>query len=337
MDFYAVNGNDIVFVKLDQSQIEEGKIYNTPTRIKWGHYKFEKQCYIYEYCDPKNETVIIAREDGQKPFASATNDCIRDNFPKNCLARVVLSKDYYLIYAYYDNNSIVTSHTNKKLNFIVFRIVDCAPEFKDIPEFSSINIQCVARFDSGDIPKTDCLDEAIQHVIMVNLNYCGEQVTLKYSFNPGRIVTTKLFQRNEQNELVSYTEEGKKIILNNNSFELYKDAINAEMNDNIILRCFYSRKFINKKVLFVDGIRVDLLQEWEVPYYLEKSNLSDSAASSLLKKAVTKYGYEFYVISDVTRGEIRPIYKSSKDWGYSTFPLSVYEADYIKELKDVNI
>jgi hypothetical protein len=315
------NRENFLFVKFDDLKI--GEKYLIGNLVKEEEYKGEVNTYFMESISfPGRTLYFVVREDGGKPFAVATNDCKRDNFDYFELAKILLSKGDY----------IITARKNSESNIIQFNIFKllCPKVIRDMTDYQYVEVELVYQFNSLDKIPDEKFKEAITHAADVIGSDLDEQLLPKYCFNPNRIVTVRLFHLNEDGDVISYTDDGKRLILNANSSEYSLLSVNK----NSLMRVFYSRKFKDSKYIFVDGRCTNPLSKWDLEDYVDKSHIDSLVAESSLKQIVTKNGRTFYAITNMN-GELRLIYKSAA--GYSSFPLNEYELEFISEIRDVKL
>ena len=334
--FYKVNKGHIVFPSVEREKLTVGEIYNISSGlITDGFYGNNHQLYFYEYSKPGDNVFIMTDRKGMKPFAVATNDCLRDNFPDHCLAKVLIEEGNHIIYSYPDTDS--SKKFNGMHNIAIFKIVQLSPAINHTvnPELS-INVALINKYSIASHHDVPNFKDAIRHTLLVSRRKTDDYTTPKYCFNPGRIVLNRLFHREDEGEMVSYNDQGRRLVLNRNSKE---DMIENNKGlptpaSNLFMRCFYSKKHSNEETIFVDGAKLTMLREEDLQDYIEKSDLTDTAASSIIKKAVTLHGQAFFVVVNI-KGEIRPIYTNS--YGYATFPLGDKEREFIDQLIDLDL
>lgn len=330
MIFYKVINDSFTFPRVSVQQLELGKTYNLSSYIDCGEFGNEKQVYFYEHAKPYKVSAVMTDSIGRKAFAVATNDSVRDNFPQFCLSKVLVSEGNHIVCAYSENVLLESIH------IVIMTVVDIRPNsvFED---GKSINVKVTHKFcyDKDIVNLSEFMWDAVQHSVMAIRRNVGDFCTLKYSFNPGRIVLNRLFVRNEEDQIVSYLDDGRKLVLNRNSPEIYKQVgkNDGELIDTVILRCFYSKKHKDKNNIIVDGSRLRMVWENELPMYIEQSNLTYDLASTLIKKVILPYGNHCFAVVNI-KGEIRPIFHSSK--GFWTFPLNEYEEAFIQGIEDMD-
>lgn len=336
--FYRVENNSLVFPGIEKDKLQVGDVFNiSNSLITDGFHGNDRQLYFYEYCEPGKNVLIMTNRKGQKQFAVATNDCVRDNFPENCLAKVLIEVGNYIIHTFPEVSSGRRSNINRHV-VNVFKVIEVSPNVRFcINTKISINVRLIDRLvlTTHHSVKENLreLREAVRHSLLVSRKKTDDFTTPKYCFNPGRVVTNRLFHRNEEGELISFNDEGKRLILNKNSPEGLTNVNGVDKRvENIFLRCFYSKKLSDEEVIFVDGAPLSVLQQHELNDYIEESNITREMASTILKKAITYHNQSFFVVVNV-KGEIRPIYKNS--YGYATFPLNEKEQEFIKVLEDL--
>ena len=327
MFFYKVKDNKLVFPRVMKKDLEVGEIYNVNFLVEHGEFGGQKQAYFYEYSVPYQESMIMTDPNGEKAFAVATNDSIRDNFPQFCLAKILVQKDNYIVYAYSES-----AHSDE-IHIVIMKVVDVFPTVSLVSNEDAINVRVEGKFVVGENVDVGKLKKAVDHVIMVMRRNLGDYLTPKYSFNSGRMITTRLFHRNENDDIISYLETGQKLILNKNSLEKYKQGENGPLIDNAVIRCFYSKKHKDKDVIIVEGCKVNLLWENDLELYINESNITREMASNMIKKVYTTNGNYFFAVINI-KGELRPIYHTSA--GFATFALNEYEFDFIREVQDLS-
>lgn len=323
--FYRVQKGRLVFPVVEKENLVIGETYNMRSLITDGVFGEERQLYFYEYSKPGDSVFIMTGNTGAKPFAVATNDCTRDEFPSNCLAKILITEGNKILFAFPRNDS--NKNFSGVFNVVLFEVIELSPDVQySISPEVSINIKVIDIFEtSGSTNGNINIKEALKHTLLVSRRKTDDQTTPKYCFNPGRIVSNRLFNRDNNGDLVSYTNKGKKLVVNRNSLE------GIDNEDNLFMRCFYSKKHVNAENIYVDGASLPMLSHDSVTEYAEKSNLTPDIASALIKKAVTVHGIPFYVAINV-KGEVRPIYLNS--YGYATFALNDKEKEFIDRLED---
>jgi hypothetical protein len=290
-----------------------------------GMYKGQKNTYFKERIDRDSEAYIMSRQDGSKPFAVATNDCLRDDFDSSVLSKVLVYKGFYIIHAYFNENAKNTD----PLNFIVFEVLDDNPKESLIMN-NGVLVKAVHKFTSLDeIP--ELFSDVVAHVMDVISCTSEAQLIPKYCFNPNRLITMRLFVPNDHNELKSYNKNGQRLILNGHTRETIRDE-SGEIIKGGLYRVFFSRKFKDSNHIFVDGRLLPPLLKKDLPKYLKTSQLEESITRSIVKEVLTHSGFKFYAISTVNGG-LRPIFESTI--GYSSFPMSAKEFEFIKEINNV--
>lgn len=315
------NRGNLLFVKFEDLKI--GEKYLIGSLVKEEEYKGEVNTYFMESITfPGKILYFVLREDGGKPFAVATNDCKRDGFDYFELAKILLAEGDY----------IVAARKNPETNLIqynIFKLLD-TKVIRDMSNYEYVEVELVYKFDPLDKIPDVKLKEAVVHAADVISSDLDEQLLPKYCFNPNRIVTVRLFHQNENGDVISYTDDGKQLILNANSSE--QSILSA--NKDAIMRVFYSRKFKESRHIFVDGRCIVPLSKWDLEDYVDKSHIDSLVAESSLKQIVTKNERTFYAITNL-KGELRLIYKSAA--GYSSFPLNENELDFISEIRDIKL
>ena len=313
--------NFLSVVKFEDLKI--GEKYLIGSLVKEEEYKGEVNTYFTEFItSPGKILFFVIREDGGKPFAVATNDCKRDAFDYFELAKILLA----------ENDYIVVARKNPETNLIeynIFKLID-TKVIRDMLNYEYIQVELFYQFNSLDKIPDEKFKAAVTHAAEVIGSDLDEQLLPKFCFNPNRIVTVRLFHQNENGDVISYTDDGKQLILNANSTE--QSVLSA--NKDSIMRVFYSRKFKESKHIFVDGRCIVPLRKWDLEDYVDKSHIDSLVAESSLKQIVTKNGRTFYAITNMN-GELRLIYKSAS--GYSSFPLNEYELEFISEVRDVKL
>lgn len=333
--FYKVSNGRLVFPGLDRSQLTKGETYNLKgSLLTDGMYGETHQVYFFEYSKPGELACIMTGRRGEKSFAVATNDCARDGFPTHCLAKVLVEPGNHIMYAVPEVDD--TGKFTGKHTITTFEVVEILPALGAAAELS-INVKYVNKSVVAGDHDVKTYKEAVKHLLFVSRRKTDDYTTPKYCFNPGRVVSNRLFSRDKDGgELVSFNDSGKKLILNRNSLEglLYKSKGVYADADNLFMRCFYSKKHAHESIIFIDGARLTMLETADLQDYIEKSNLTKDLAESIIKRAVTTHGNTFYVVVNV-KDEIRPIYINS--YGYATFPLLESERDFIERLDDITL
>ena len=335
---YRVKNNSLDFPALnDITRVQVGEIYNITYMIESGEFKGKPQARMYEY-NSKTDTNIITNSEGKKAFAIASNDCIRDNFPHRCLARIVLEEGQYILRAV---NTY--SHANKQetTTIIIMKVVEVLPKIMYSITPTSVNVKILNKFvyDPYQFPKLGILDEAYQHLTMVHLSGgdFSEFLMPKYCFNPGRITTNRLFIQQEDGDLISYLDNGKKLILNKKSFARFEDPNdpNSPVRKSVFLRCFFPRIHQSDNIIFVEGAPLDMVDESDIAEYIRKSKLSDEEAVTSIKQMRRTDGTTYFAIVSYKESVFRPIYRTLN--GFGTFPLNEYEKRMNDAMYDISL
>jgi len=290
--------------------------------IERGIYKGSLNTYFKEYLYRNREIHLMTRFDGTKPFAIATNDCERDGFQPFHLSKIYVDQGNYIVYGY----KLPFDKYYDPIKFVVFQVTNVQPQ--GTMGMDMMEVVALYKFSSIDtIPFQ--LFGAVHHAIEVFDCEMVEQLIPKYCFNPNRLVSLRLFERNEKNEVESFFNNGKKLILNANS---KARLVDGEVTNGGLFRVFFSKKFRTSNVIFVDGKELTPLHKWDIDSYIAKSYLDEDVAHSMIRQVVTDKGNIFYAVTNLS-GEFRPIYKSSG--GYLSFPLSRPELAFIKDVRDI--
>jgi hypothetical protein len=324
MRFFGFEDERMDIVATNAMSVRTGREYLITDGIERGEYRGVNNTYFSEIVEPGSRVSLMTKKDGGKPFAVATNDSDRDEFEPFHLSRILVEDGNYVVYSFKDKED----PEHSPVRFIIMEVINKQP-IDDLVRVT-MQVRIVYQFTAIDrIP--DPFGNVVNHAIEVFAAQVSDQLIPKYCFNPNRQITLRLFQRNQNNELVSYLDDGKKIILNSNSFERHKDSDKREVVETALIRVFYSKKFKDSKLIFVEGKTLVPLRRYELAEYIRQSHLEESVAQITIKEIVTQYG-SFFAITNLN-GDIRPIYKSSN--GYSSFALNMREMDYITEVRDV--
>lgn len=304
-------------------EIEVGKIYNISDCFERGEYRGNLNTYFMEYVYRNNEMYFMTKEDGTKPFAIATNDCVRDGFDTFHLAKIFVEVGHNIVYAY----KLKGDKSYDPIRFVIFQVTNL--NTTDGSKTDAMEAKAIYKFTSID-PMPQKFDNAVQHAVEVIDCELEEQLIPKYCFNPNRLVTLRLFERNDKDEVVSYFGEGQKLIMNANSKARFTDE--RKVTNGGLFRVFFSKKFRNSSTTYVEGAQLTPLRKWDLEKYIQQSHLEESTAQSMIKQIVTHQGNVFYAIVNLS-GQVRPIYKSTTD--YLSFSLSDDELAFIKEVRDI--
>jgi hypothetical protein len=267
--------------------------------------------------------------EGRKAFAIHTNDSVRDDFPQHHLAKVLAKNGNYIIYAYSEDAR------DSNINILILRILDNDPKAWYNKSVTSINVEVLHRdVNVTKIMRLPFLKSALIHINIVIKNPYSDCVTPKYCLNPGRIVELRLFQKDMEGELVSFNDEGKKLMVSRKSYERHTSIVqDGDILDNNFIRCFYSRKHKDEEIIYVDGYTLPMLDRHELSDYIEQSKDHPNFNEWTIVKAITTYGNEFFAIQKFDTNDLRPIYKLSS--GYATFHLNEYERSFIATIEVV--
>jgi hypothetical protein len=305
-------------------ELEVGHNYLMVDNTERGVYKGQTNTYFKEMIKLNQSVQLMTRQDGSKPFAIATNDCLRDEFEEGVLSKVLVYKGFYIVYGYQKENS---THIDP-IKFIVMEVLNDKP--KEFVLQLTMKVKLVHKFTSFDeIP--EMFNDAVEHITDIIGCRSDTQLIPKYCFNPNRLITMRLFVPNDHNELKSYNKNGQRLILNGHTRETIRNG-SGEIINGGLYRVFFSRKFKDSNHIFVDGRLLPPLLKKDLPKYLKTSQLEESITRSIVKEVSTHSGFKFYAISTVNGG-LRPIFESTI--GYSSFPMSEKEFEFIKEINTV--
>jgi hypothetical protein len=305
-------------------EIKVGKTYMVAGVIERGVYKGTLNTYFKEYLYRNNEIHLMTKLDGAKPFAVATNDCMRDGFDAFHLSKIYVDEGNYIVHGY----KLPQDESYDPIRFNIFQVIIINPTHTygvDMMEVKAVNI-CT----SIDDELFGKFNPVIQHAMEVFDCDLEDQLIPKYCFNPNRYVSLRLFERNDTNEVESYFSSGQRLVLNANSKARFTET--NEITSGGLYRVFYSKKFKNSSDIFVDGMQLSPLTKWDLEKYIKKSYLDETIAQDMIKKVITEKGNTFYAVTNLS-GQIRPIYKSTN--GYLSFSLCKQEQAFISELKSI--
>lgn len=313
---------------IDVQEAEIGKVYHIYGNIERGTYKGNLNTYFNEIVKPGKCALLMTKNDGSKPFAVATNDCERDGFDPFHLSRIFVDNGNYVIYAYRTKEE----SESQPAHVIIFETLNKFPEKQ--MNLETMEVKAICKFDTDEFNPNamtgmNKFKDVVSHLIKVLDVYLPDQLIPKYCFNPNRLITLRLFQRNEKDELETFLSDGRRLVLNAHSKERIKD--NKVINGGLF-RVFFSRKFKDSKHIFVDGKALNPLHAYSLSSYIEESQLDSPVIKSTIKKIKTKLGQKFFVVTNLN-GEIRPIYESNQ--GYSSFKLNSYELGFVDSIDDV--
>lgn len=298
-----------------------GEIYRAQYGIEKWSYKGKENAYLKETVVPGKLAVLMTKPDGDKPFAVATNDCVRDGFEPTVLSKILIENGNYLVYVY----SRLNDEEYAPLNIAIFKVTNINPEDDVI---QTIEVKLEYKFNTlENFPVK--FSRVVSHAKKVMLSNLDDQLLPKYCFNPNRTITMRLFVRNSKGELESYNDDGSRLIINRRSEERMDDFGFVESG---IYRVFYSRKYENTGRIIVDGKRLTPLRDWELDDYIANSQLEEPMIDSIIKEIVVANGKRYIVITNLD-GELRIVYKSVN--GYSSFSLNEYEASFIESVEDI--
>jgi hypothetical protein len=342
---YKVENNELVFPSITgYNKMVPGEIYNLSYMLEEGSYSGVRQAYMYEK-HSMNETHIVSDENGGTPFSVSTRDCARDKFPKDCIAQILLKEGQYVF------RFIASKQDNGKVEKItyVMKIVEVFPnvEFQDKPV--SINVEfCLAiryPFVKGREIVGQYQEKFKQAFIHINRIHCipfDPYFVPRYSFNPRRIITTRQFTQDVEGNLVSFTDKGKRLVLNQKS-KLYYEKPNdpkSPKRKGAFIRCFYGRRAADEDIIYVDGAIVSMVQRADLPAYIEKSGIYNNydnglhQASLSIKEVYAIDGLVYYaMVVDSDGGMFLPLCKSID--GFNTIQLNEKEGTFISEYKDL--
>lgn len=310
--------NDVAKIQLNELYMVSG--------FHRSIYRGTENTYFTESRNPKSSMFIMTKEDGTKPFAVATNDCRRDNFEPFGLATILVYPNSYVIYAYRNKEDNILN----PINFVAFQVVDPNYNIETVSSGESVLCKVAYIFNSiSDVPKI--FEPVVEHVNRVIDSDFNDQLVPKYCFNPNRFVTLRMFMTDDNDDVTSFTEDGKHLLLNANSLE--HSGLNNKITKGGLFRVFFSRKFKDSQTIFVDGVHLEVLKRYDLEDYVENTQMNTEFAKNVLKTITLSNGLKFYASVTVT-GEIRPIYKSIN--GFSSFALNEHEGEMIESVKDVD-
>lgn len=290
--------------KTNNSFEEEVKYINTLGEVKAGEFyimngegiqakehRGEKLVLIDETNTEKG-IMFITDEKGNQPFAVLTNDSFRDDMNTNKTLSSVIAKVGYKIF--------VASHSENKqpTKIYGFKILGIDPH----KENGDLRVTCFHAESS--LYTIDGHNNAYKHAIKA-LRQKDVKVQLqdKYCFQTTRRVHLCLMVRDENNELVC-RRNGKVMTLNNHSYA--KRDLMGDVHTEGFFRVYYSKRFENSPLVYVEGVKVDDASMKIDPEEYLRSAETDLSES--LHVITTLGGMEFYAII-TPRGEIRPIIK----------------------------
>lgn len=308
--------------------VEVGNVYNIKNLLDEGIFNDDRQVYFYEFNSPYKESIIMTNMEGRKSFAIHTNDSVRDDFPPHHLAKIVTCVGNFIVYMFSADARKTDIHT------LIMRVEDIDPKAWFDKAIVSINVKILYRGVNVErIPELPFLKQAINHTNNVIKNPYPDPIVPKFCLNPGRIVEIRLFQKDYDGELVSYTDDGKKLIVSRKSFERTSSILNTddEILDNNFIRCFYSRKYKGEELIYVDGYTLPMIDRMDISDYIAKSKDHPTFDDWSIVKVTTTLGNEFYGIMKFGSTSIRPIYKLSD--GYATYPMNRYEQKFISHIE----
>lgn len=350
MRLYKTKNKSIVFPAVKRNTVKVGDVFNVNNLITTGYYSDKKQMYFYEYAKPfttdgmaPDGVVIMTDPRGKMPFAVATNDCPRDKFPEFCLSKILITEGNYIVHVY---------NEGKDIHVIGFRVIE---QCDDVGYTSySINVMAVIHYVippilspdvDPDLGELEFMKNAINHALHVNRTRSDDYTVPKYCFNPGRIISNRLFSRNDDLELTSFitnddikrkslsvAESGKQLMMNRTAVKDFI-SVDGDMIMNCAVRCFFGKKVIDEPVIYVDGYTLPILKKDNVDEYIYHSNINSNRVSTMLYKIITHHDEEFYAIVDELNKEIRPIYSNA--YGFSSFLLNEEERKFIKDIDHV--
>lgn len=305
--------------RIDFDHAVIGEQYTMLGVVRKESFNGKENMYFYETMVPRKEISLMTQNDGKPPFAVWTNDGHTDAFTSFQLSKILVNVGYHFIIGYRKENE-----PNAPIEVMIFHIDELNVSSNNFGMETTI-VTLKEKSTISESIDYDIFNPAVEHIHMLIDKDFSEYLVPRFSYNPGRVISVRLFQR-QGDDLVSYLDSGKKMVINKKS-KLYDENINT-----LFARCFFSKKFQDRDTIIVDGHALPILQEYDLEMYIEHSNLTESMGRTLLKKVTTTYGFEFYVVINF-RGEIRPIYKTAA--GFLSFPLNAQEQGFIARMEDV--
>lgn len=313
-----------------------GKLYNLSYQIEAADYQGAQQVYMYEK-HSKNDSTIIADANGDMPFAISTRDCYKDHLPYQCISQVVLKVGQYIM-------RCVTNPDNPEESTIyVMQVESLLPTINFQIEEKTINVKYITAInDRLDLLKAKkmgifpTLERGFFHINKIQGRQFPPYLTPRYSFNPRRIITSRLFTFDKkENRLVSFLADGTKLVINQKSNLQYKNPLdkNSGPSTGGFYRVFFGRKAVGEKVIYVDGVPLPMVKHEDLSDYIISSEVNLADATSALKKFVTVSGVEYMGWLSTTDDCIRPIYKTID--GYAKFDMNSYEKSMNSEIVDL--
>lgn len=329
---------ELVFPRLTGLEaMVPGNIYNLSYQIETGSYRDIQQVYMYEK-HSKFDSTIITDPNGDMPFAISTRDCYKDHLPYQCISQVVLKEDQYIM-------RCVTNPKNHGESVIyVMQVESILPTVNLQTEENTINVKYITsikdRADLLDAKKMGVfptLERAFFHINKIQGREFSPHLTPRYSFNPRRIITSRLFTLDKKEDrLVSYLADGTKLVINQKSQLQYKNPLdkNSGPSTGGFYRVFFGRRAVGEKVIYVDGVPLPMVKQDDLSDYIISSEVNLVDATSALKKFITVSGVEYMGWLSTSDDCIRPLYKTID--GYAKFDMNRYEKSMNSEIVDLH-
>lgn len=313
---YIIKSNDLTSVT-SSDQLSQGDKVTITNYVAISEYCGEEQEYIFEQYN-EDKMVLVTTDDMRRKYAVATNDCERDNLQPYQASKIVLEL----------NDKIILVHYGKD---------DKSPKQIDVLNIDSttrrgklvdIEATCISKFDTLSYPEWAI--NVVQHIASEYYNrHMPCQMIRRLSYNNSRTIRYGLFTRNHKGELMMQ-RNGVTYILNNNS-SAQKDLEGNRIEEGIY-RFFYSSKFKNSPVVFVDGIHLDeRFTHFNVDEYINSKTTTTDIRNSV-KKFTTAKGSRFNGILQ-TNGGIKIVIKVGRE--YQLIHLSTHEVEHIVEIEPV--
>lgn len=313
---YLINSNDLTSImKSEQLSLEDKVTITNYATI--SEYCGKEQEYIFEQYN-EDKMVLVTTNDYRRKYAVATNDCERDNLQPYQASKIVLELGDKIILVHYGTED----KSPKKI--VVLNIDSVSKRNKSV----DIEATCIAKFDTLSYP--EWATDIVKHIASEYYNrHMPCQMIRRLSYNNSRTIRYGLFTRNHKGELMMQ-RNGVTYILNNNSTA--QKNLEGQPVEEGIYRFFYSSKFKNSPIVFVDGVHLDeRFTHFNTDDYINSKTTTTDIRNSV-KKFTTSKGSRFTGILQ-TNGGIKLVIKVGRE--YQLIHLSTNECEHIIEIEPV--
>ncbi len=308
--------------KVRPEEVREGNEYLLLENMFTVEEFYDKKFYyFFETVIPQKEIYLISKPTGEKPFSSATNDCLTDKFDYGQTSKIILNPGQILMYS-------------DKRYILLFKI-------KDLSDMK-VTLTCVlstTEENSGYTRLTqssfagkfvlDDLYKFIKHgkrVIELDEGTLDQAIPT-WSFNPSRILSIHLFKMEDKKlkDLVTYDGD-KKLLFNKNSKSRYH-GVPPKSYESGVFKVFYSKRFQEQTIVYVDGFMMNLLKDYDVDEYKLTGYFRQNNPQLVRLRVYDDY---YYGVRD-SRGNYRIIFKEGDN--FRSFILNSRELQFIDDVE----